>query len=312
MQGDNVPTRPLTAIGLMSGTSLDGIDAAILVSDGVRILDRGAAATIPYPPAFRERLRRLLGRLPDGDAAPVIDEMTDLHRAAVTALLDSAGIAASAIDVVGFHGQTVLHQPRARQTIQIGDGQRLADALGVAVIAEFRAADVAAGGEGAPLAPLYHLALARDLNRPLAVLNVGGVANVTWIGTRIGPGISAGDVPEVLAFDTGPGNALLDDWILRTTCAPYDADGELAGRGRIDAQRLRVWLEHPYFARRPPKSLDRDDFAAVLQSLHGIDAAAGAATLSAFTAQSLRAAMAFFPLRCGNGWSAVAAAITRR
>jgi Predicted molecular chaperone distantly related to HSP70-fold metalloproteases len=288
-----------TAIGLMSGTSLDGIDAAILTTDGERIADRGAATTIPYPPAFRARLRRLLGRAPDDGDTPVIEELTDRHAEAVTTLLQTAGLSATAIDVVGCHGQTVLHLPREQRTIQLGDAQRLADRLGLPVVADFRAADVAAGGEGAPLAPLYHLALARDLERPLAVLNVGGVANVTWIG----PGAD----PNVLAFDTGPGNALLDDWLLRTTGQPFDAGGALAARGRIDAVRLASWLLHPYFRHSPPKSLDRDDFATVVQSLDGADPAGGAATLSAFTAHSVARAMAFFPapaqrwLVCGGG-----------
>lgn len=299
MPDNGLSPRPLTAIGLMSGTSLDGIDAALLVTDGERILERGAAATIPYPPEFRTRLRRLLGRSPTVADRPVITELTDRHREAVSALLQTAGMPPEAIDVVGFHGQTVLHEPRRRLTIQVGDGQRLADALGLPVVAEFRAADVTAGGEGAPLAPLYHLAKAHDLERPLVVLNVGGVANVTWIG--------AGREPEVLAFDTGPGNALLDDWLLRSTGQPFDANGAVAARGRIDTDRLAAWLEHPYFAVQPPKSLDRDDFASVLRSLEGVGTDDGAATLSAFTAHAVALALSFFAapphrwLVCGGG-----------
>lgn len=291
--------RPLTAVGLMSGTSLDGIDAAIVVTDGERIERLGAAATTAYPADFRARLRPLLGRRPSVADEAVIDELTERHRDAILSLLQASGTPASAIDVIGFHGQTVLHEPQHHRTIQLGNAQRLANALGRPVVADFRAADVAAGGEGAPLAPLYHLALAQPLERPLAVLNIGGVANVTWIG----PGAN----PEVLAFDTGPGNALIDDWVARTTGRAYDADGALAAQGRIDADKLASWLSHPFFTRQPPKSLDRDAFTGMLQSLDGADAAAGAATLSGFTAGALALAKRFFPaparcwLVCGGG-----------
>lgn len=299
MSHDLLDRRLRTAVGLMSGTSLDGIDAAIVVTDGERIARLGEAATTPYPADVRARLRRLLGRPPAASDAAVIDDLTDWHRDAVRDLLRASGLPPAAIDVVGFHGQTVLHEPQLRRTIQLGDGQRLADALGLPVVADFRAADVAAGGEGAPLAPLYHLALALPLERPLAVLNIGGVANVTWIGT--------GADPEVLAFDTGPGNALIDDWLMRTTGRPYDAEGALAAQGRIDTDRLASWLAHRYFKRQPPKSLDRDAFAGLLQSIDGSEPATGAATLSAFTAQALSLATPFFPaparrwLVCGGG-----------
>lgn len=290
---------PLTAVGLMSGTSLDGIDAALLVTDGERVIEHGAAATMAYPPEFRARLRRLLGRSPGAVDAATIEELTDRHRDAVTALLRTAGLPRDAIDVVGFHGQTVLHDPRQRRTLQVGDGQRLASALELPVVADFRTADVAAGGEGAPLAPLYHLALALALDRPLAVLNLGGVGNVTWIGV--------GRDPNVLAFDTGPGNALLDDWMAQTTGAPFDANGALAAQGCVDANRLTDWLTHPYFAKTPPKSLDRNDFASVLASLNEVAAADGAATLAAFTAAAVKLAISFLPalprrwLVCGGG-----------
>src|SRR5579863_1890314 len=185
------------ALGLMSGTSLDGIDVAALATDGRRRVVAGPALTVPYPDAFRERLRSILGGETTGaEIASVEAGLTRLHAAAVARF--RASHPEFAIDLVGFHGHTILHRPAERRTWQIGDGALLARLVGVAVVADFRSADVAAGGEGAPLAPLYHAALAADQPKPVAILNVGGVGNVTWIG--------AGD-DDILAFDTGPGNA---------------------------------------------------------------------------------------------------------
>jgi anhydro-N-acetylmuramic acid kinase len=292
--------RALAAIGLMSGTSLDGIDAAMLTTDGERVFEHGPAATYPYPEEFRERLRALLGREPDPGWRPVIEELTDRHADAVARLLDSAGVPASAIDVVGFHGQTVWHRPRHRRTLQIGDGARLAAAAGIGVVADFRTADMAAGGEGAPLAPLYHAALAGALQKPIAVLNIGGVANLTWIGESEGE-------PNVLAFDTGPGNALLDDWVLARTSRACDEDGRLAAAGRVDAGRVTGWLAHDFFRRLPPKSLDRDVFRFALDAIAGFSPADGAATLAAFSARAVASASPLLPaeprrwLVCGGG-----------
>jgi anhydro-N-acetylmuramic acid kinase len=215
-------------------------------------------------------------------------------------LLDSAGVPASAIDVVGFHGQTVWHRPRHRRTLQIGDGARLAAAAGIGVVADFRRADMAAGGEGAPLAPLYHAALAGALQKPIAVLNIGGVANLTWIGESEGE-------PNVLAFDTGPGNALLDDWVLARTSRACDEDGRLAAAGRVDAGRVTGWLAHDFFRRLPPKSLDRDVFRFALDAIAGFSPADGAATLAAFSARAVASASPLLPaeprrwLVCGGG-----------
>jgi anhydro-N-acetylmuramic acid kinase len=207
----------------------------------------------------------------------------------------TAGVAPDAVDLVGFHGQTVLHEPAAGRTIQIGDPARLARRLGIAVVHDFRAADVAAGGQGAPLVPLYHAALARelphDVGRPLAVLNLGGVGNLTWIGADPG----GGEDPPLIAFDTGPGNALIDDWVRTRTGRPFDDDGRLAAGGRIDAARLAAWLGHPHFLAPPPKSLDRDAFAHVLADAQDLEPADGAATLAALTAAAVAAALPLLP-----------------
>jgi anhydro-N-acetylmuramic acid kinase len=282
----------LTAVGLMSGTSLDGVDAAIIASDGEAVFALGPAATVAYPAPFRSRLRRLLGRAPLPGDAPVIAELTDRHAECVEGLLRQGGLDASAIDVVGFHGQTVLHRPEAGETIQIGDAARLAARLGCRVVADFRSADVAAGGQGAPLVPLYHAALAGPLPKPVAILNIGGVANVTWIG-----GGEAADAPgaRLLAFDAGPGNALIDDWLAARTGQPFDDGGRLAASGRCAEALVNRWLDHPFFARPAPKSLDRDAFAGVMADVAGLSAVDGAATLAAFTAGAAARALPLLP-----------------
>jgi anhydro-N-acetylmuramic acid kinase len=277
---------PVWALGLMSGTSLDGVDAALLRTDGEQVSGVGAFLTVPYEPSFRERLRATLGGV--GDVEAVARELTTIHARVVEALLRQAGCRASDIGVIGFHGHTIFHAPEAGRTWQIGDGALLARETGIDVVSDFRSADVEAGGQGAPLASLYHWALARALERPLAVLNIGGVANVTWIGRE-----SPSGEPDLLAFDTGPGNAMIDDWVRRATGRLYDEDGALARGGTVDTSAIGHWLSDPYFRRRPPKSLDRNAFS--LDPVRGLSPADGAATLVAFTAEAVRQGAMHFP-----------------
>ena len=278
----------LRAIGLMSGTSLDGVDAAWIETDGERVARLGPTMTLPYDDALRADLRHVLDIAPNlGSGDPIVVDvtrrLTQRHVEAVAAL----GVPA---DLIGFHGQTILHRPDEHRTWQLGDAAALARASGVPVAFDFRSADVAAGGEGAPLAPAYHLALAAGLARPLAVLNLGGVGNVTWIGKS----------DDLLAFDTGPGNGPLDDWVARHTGDGFDRDGRLSATGRVDEAVLDRLLADPYFARPAPKSLDRLDFARSIAAsgLDQLGAADGAATLVAFTAESVaRAVLPSPPLR---------------
>ncbi len=274
------------ALGLMSGTSLDGIDAALLRTDGRGRAHPGARATRAYDAGLRDRLRASLGGR--GDVMAVQRDVTMAHAEAVAALLAEAGVAAEEVDVIGFHGHTIVHRPDEAITWQIGDGALLAERTGIDVICDLRSRDVAAGGQGAPLAPLYHAALASPLDRPLALLNLGGVGNVTWLGKDglgkdgLGEDGLGGD-GVIRAFDTGPGNALIDDWVARHGGGRFDADGALARAGTVHADILAGLLDDPYFDRPPPKSLDRDDFAGAVAALDGLSAADGAATLTAFT-----------------------------
>jgi anhydro-N-acetylmuramic acid kinase len=296
--------KRLNAIGLMSGTSMDGIDVALVRTDGGRSVERGPARSYPYDEEMRARLTAALAQAREiedrnqrpGSLGSVEKELTERHAAAVGAFLEEFGDSHGAPDVIGFHGHTVLHRPEAGLTVQLGDGALLARLTGCEVVSDLRAADVAAGGQGAPLASVYHRALAMRLpQRPVVFVNIGGVANVTWVGSN----------GELVAFDTGPGNALMDDWALRHTGRPCDEDGALARSGVADEAVLRRYLAHPYFFQPVPKSLDRGSFT--LDLLNGVDAATGAATLARLTAGAIARARAWFKapaalwVVCGGG-----------
>ncbi len=289
----------------MSGTSLDGVDAALVETDGEDVAVPGPALGLPYDPAMRAMLRQALDDAQTVAAgAPVpysIREaerrLTEVHAEAVQALLKKAGLSPRQVALIGFHGQTILHRPAQRWTWQIGDGALLARLTGIAVVNDFRSADVKAGGQGAPLVPLYHAALVGKAARyelPIVLVNIGGVANVTYIGRD-----------EVLAFDTGPGNAPIDDWMHRHSGVPVDEGGEFARTGKVNDAALDKMLENPFFALTPPKSLDRLDFGAA--AVEGLSPQDGAATLTAFTAASIAKAREHFAempnawIVCGGG-----------
>jgi len=279
-------------IGLMSGTSLDGVDAALLDTDGEDVVQPGPGLTLAYTAETRALLRAALDDARAvAQGAPVTQSireaerlLTEAHSEAVRALLQKAGLSASEVALLGFHGQTILHRPERHWTWQIGDGALLARLTGIDVVNDFRSADVKADGQGAPLMPLYHAVLARRTSRPepIVVVNIGGVAQVTYI---------SGD--RVLAFDTGPGNAPIDDWMHRHSGRPVDEDGAFAATGKVDGEALATMLDNSFFERPPPKSLDRMDFG--MGAVEELSPADGAATLTAFTAASLARAREHFP-----------------
>lgn len=264
------------AIGLMSGTSCDGVDAAYLETNGHGFVETGEAASFPYEPAFRKRLMAALGQ-PDSNALPGIEkELTELHARAVELLLLQMGKGAEDIDVIGFHGQTIFHDPDNRKTLQIGDGAMLAQLTGIDVVNDFRTADVAAGGQGAPLVPLYHAAIANAFSKPCVIVNIGGVANITYLGVD----------KEIIACDCGPGNALIDDAMMELFGLPFDEHGGIAAMGSANEEVLRTWLTDEFFARPFPKSIDRNHFKCDVADLMPDEAVA---TLTEFTARAIAA-----------------------
>jgi anhydro-N-acetylmuramic acid kinase len=282
----------MTAIGLMSGTSLDGVDVALIETDGKRVKAFGPSGYRPYTDRERGLLRQALTEavsLPQRDARPGIlreaeRAVTLAHAEAVATFTAQNRITCEEIDIVGFHGQTVLHRPERQLTVQIGDASALAKAIHIPVMYDFRAADVAAGGQGAPFVPVYHRALAQSLQRegPIIVVNIGGVSNITYI-----------DGDDLIACDTGPGNALLDDFMHRVMRQPFDCEGRMAAQGAADEAWIARALEHPFFALPPPKSLDRNDFATL--TLHEMPPADAAATLTAFTAAAIARIVPLLP-----------------
>jgi anhydro-N-acetylmuramic acid kinase len=282
--------KRLRAIGLMSGTSMDGIDVAMVETDGIRIDRRGPYLSVPYDPAFRHEIEASLkdaARIRDrqdrpGKLTAIEHQITVRHAGAVSRFLSEHGIAAGSVDVIGFHGQTVLHRPEISLTVQLGDGALLARETGTAVVHDMRANDMRHGGQGAPLVPIYHAALSADLPAsldpqwgPVAFVNIGGIANVTLL--------SAGRPP--VAFDCGPGNALLDQWVDQNAGIPFDDDGRIAGEGAADDAKISRYLASPFFTREGPKSLDRNDFT--LDLISGMELSDGARTLAKLTAVSI-------------------------
>ena len=276
----------ITALGSMSGTSLDGVDGAMLRTDGVTIEAFGESGYRAYTDAERAILRAVLGRWPEDDLGTAPEVTLAAH-------VDLLGRFQGA-DLVGFHGQTLAHDPQGRGTHQMGDGAALARALGVPVVWDFRSADVANGGEGAPLAPFFHFACAAwvGAKAPLCFLNLGGVGNLTWVDpTRSGPEADG----ALLAFDTGPANAPINDLMTQRRGLDCDRDGALAAQGRVQDGAVARFLENGFFRKPPPKSLDRDDFALALDLVRDLDDADAAATLTAMTAAAVKRGMEHCP-----------------
>ncbi len=260
------PKSPLWALGLMSGTSLDGIDAALIRTDGEQILEVGPGITVPYDEAFRGQLKSHLGK--NHRDTDLEDELTHRHASVVTDLVKDFS---PTVDVIGFHGQTIFHAPPI--TMQLGNGELLSQLTRIPVVYDFRTHDCQNGGQGAPLVPIYHRALCAHMDSPVVVLNLGGVANITYMN---------GD--QLIGFDTGPGNALIDDFMMTHLDQPYDLDGKIASLGKPQIDLLTQWLADSYFQVPYPKSLDRDHFKELVQSVTGIN---GLTTLTAFTAFSI-------------------------
>ncbi len=286
-----------TVIGLMSGTSVDGIDVALVRTDGISHVERIGFTSTAYDADLKNKIKAQFGKsVPDAETKQVERELTLKHAEAVKEIVKKFGI--KHVDLIGFHGQTIFHDPDNRKTVQIGDGELLAKETGIDVVHDFRSEDIRAGGQGAPLIPLYHQALAKhyDVPQPCVFLNIGGVSNVTWVGK--------GD-DAILAFDCGTGNALIDDVMEQEFNASYDHNGETAQKGRIDDLALRKLMANPFFDKQPPKSLDRDAWD--ISCLEGVSAKDKVSTLTEFTVQGIIKAESYMSAKpltwyvCGGG-----------
>ncbi len=299
--------KEVLAIGLMSGTSLDGVDAAIIKTDGNQVIRFGKVCHIPYTVEQREQLQEAFARAKRENNPNVRSNsiliaegvINRLHLDAINEIISINQLQKNDIEVIGFHGQTLLHKPEKGWSWQIGDGSELAENTGIKVVNDFRRFDVENGGQGAPLVPIFHRALLPndETDFPVALLNIGGVANLTWFNGR--------DPNDMVAFDTGPGNALLDDWIRKHSDLPYDKDGEISSNGNVQEILVNDLMNHDYFKEMPPKSLDRDAFD--VSSLSMLSVEDGAATLIAFTVNAIKMAEVMCPdfvkkwYVCGGG-----------
>lgn len=278
---------PLWSLGAMSGTSLDGVDAAMVLTDGVTIEGFGPSAFRPYSPEEQAILRAALGQWPGDPAVAAAAEVVENAHAEILSRFTGA-------DLLGFHGQTLAHDPREKGTHQCGNGAILAQLLDLPTVWDFRSSDITMGGQGAPLAPFYHFALARHIGatEPVAFLNLGGVGNLTWVDPRA-PGPEAPDA--LFAFDTGPANAPLNDLMLARRGVTHDAGGALAAQGTVDEAFVAQVMTDPWFDLAPPKSLDRNDFSGLLDHLDLMSDADAAATLTAIAAAAVAAGQIHFP-----------------
>ncbi|ASY63053.1 Anhydro-N-acetylmuramic acid kinase [Sinorhizobium sojae CCBAU 05684] len=301
--------RVLTAIGLMSGTSMDGIDVALIKTDGDSIVERGPSTGFAYDPNFRQRLKQGLDDARSivkrqerpGRLAELERDLTLRHADAVRTFLRENNLLSENVDVVGFHGQTVLHRPDEALTVQIGDGEMLARETGIDVVYDMRANDMVHGGQGAPLIPAYHAVLARGLTErqgidaPIVFVNIGGISNLTFIG--------AGE--EIVAYDSGPGNALIDQWVEAHAGIPFDQGGMIASEGTILPQLVDRYLSHPFFTAKKRRSLDRNDFAPLAPTDASLED--GARTLAHVTAAAIVRSSCHLPSKpatyivCGGG-----------
>lgn len=293
--------RPLTALGLMSGTSMDGVDAALVVTDGIDVFKFGKYLNRPYDLEMRNDLKSITGKNAQQDeqkVAEIEQKLTMFHVNVVQEIMELSGLSASDIDIIGFHGQTIYHSAEEHICTQIGNGDLLAKETGIDVINRFRNTDIANGGNGAPIMPSFYQSLARDVEKPFGIINIGGISTITWLGEN----------GELVAYDAGPGNALIDDWVMKKHGMNMDFEGNLAAVGTPDEKIIAAILRRPWFQKAPPKTADRNQFSKrFMENLDGLNVYDGAATLTCFTAVSIAEACKFLPRQpkrwvvCGGG-----------
>lgn len=281
--------HPITTIGLASDTSIFGVDAAIIETDGADIFKKEKSISRPYPEELKEEILSILGEKGQLDTVrlkQIENKVTQHHIDTVQALLETANKSPLQIDAIGFPGHTVLHRPSSKISIQIGDAEALRDAFNIPVVSRFYQTDLASGGQGSPIFPTFFDAMTRHMKKPLAVISISGVTSVTFLG----------EFGEIKAFDVGPGNILIDMWMHERMGAEMDFDGLWAAKGTIDKRLLAKMMKFPAILKAPPKGLDRDEFYPILQDVEGSTIADGAATLTALTVFSvLEAAKKYLP-----------------
>ncbi len=281
------------ALGVISGTALDGIDLAIIETDGFDVHAYGRSASIPYPREIKDRIRSVLERQNDPEAPEIEKEITLF---AADCIKDFLGD--EKVDVIGFHGHTIYHNPQEKITKQLGDGKMLSEIMQTTVVNKFRENDVAMGGQGAPLSVTFYNAIAQNVERPLAFVNIGGISSLTFIGHS----------GEIIAFNPGPGNSAVDDWVYKKAGLDMDYNGKLAISGTINEQILSTLMKNKYFAKHPPKAVDRNYFNDKLENLEGLSLEDGAATATAFCAEAIAYSISMFLpehpkniILCGGG-----------
>lgn len=293
-------TKLYKSIGLMSGTSMDGIDLALIESDGKKIIQRRSSDYLAYSKDFKTRLRALIYNAPTlHEIKTVENELTLLHAELVNKFLAKNKIDREEIDLVSFHGHTILHAPQQQITWQIGNPHLLAHQTKIDVVADFRTRDVMLGGQGAPLVPIYHFHLFHEQKKPVAVLNIGGISNITYFNSD--------DENEIKAFDTCFGNAPLDDLMKKKFGRDFDQNGELAKSGEVDFLLADRILQNEIFHKKPPKSFDRDDFSELLSPINSLKTEDALATFAYMHAKTLLINLEFLSQRpkqifiCGGG-----------
>ncbi|MFI3242545.1 MAG: anhydro-N-acetylmuramic acid kinase [Alphaproteobacteria bacterium] len=281
------------ALGIISGTALDGVDFAIITTDGFDVFEFGRSISVPYPHELKDKIRSILKKLDSPLIAEIELEMTQFVIEQAKLFLGD-----EKVDVVGFHGHTIYHNPIEKVTKQIGDGKLLAQELGIVVVNKFRNNDILMGGQGAPLSSTFYNAISQKIERPLAFVNIGGVSSVTFIG-------HAGDL---IAFNAGAGNSAVDDWVYKKAQMDMDYNGKLAISGQINEQILNILMKNKYFAQYPPKAIDRTFFNEKLENLEGLSLEDGAATATAFCAEAISYSVSMFlpehpknVIICGGG-----------
>lgn len=270
--------KVLNIVGMMSGTSLDGIDVSLVSTNGTVIKDIKKSTFKPYPKKLREDIIEISKDLDNIiKMLEISNEITLLHIKALEENLKINTLRNKDIDLIGFHGQTIYHNPKEKTSLQIGNASLLATKTDIPVISNLRDNDIACGGQGAPIVPIFHKAIIANSDLPIAVVNIGGVSNITAIYKN-----------NLIAGDVGPGNALIDDWIRQRINKNYDKDGKIASMGKIHEQLVELYIEgHNFFAQDLPKSLDRNTFSNFMEELHQMTTEDGAATLAFLTALSI-------------------------